>query len=184
MPRPFDVKRVFKRGSDQGSASPMTWETRLAHVGHLIDTQGYVADLAIVVADTNAIASGILMRSGLYHGGWSHWTLVVETDPDQLHQAVRRSQAADGVAADGVAADDAARLWLARLGAVGALLDRHPLPLTDLCLLEVGDGFVVEALTETRTDATSTWLPASLEMTAEEVASTIEMRRARGGRPG
>jgi hypothetical protein len=57
--------------------------------------------------------------------------------------------------------------WAAKLSAIGSVLDGQNATFRELCIIEVDDGFVVQALE--RSGASSEWAPASLEIRTGEV---------------
>ena len=88
---------------------------------------------------------------------------------------MKRTSAA--VPADGVGATGVGPNWAGRLRGVGMLLDRERVPVRDVCILDVGDGFVVEALAAGHGEDDSSrpaWAPISREYGAAEVESVVQ----------
>jgi hypothetical protein len=67
--------------------------------------------------------------------------------------------------------------WAAKLRAVGSVLDGHNATFRELCVIEVDDGFVVQAFE--RRGTSSEWVPASLEIRTGDVASESQSKPAR-----
>ena len=67
--------------------------------------------------------------------------------------------------------------WAAKLRAVGSVLDGQGSEFRELCVIEVDDGFVVQA--RVRAKKTSAWTSVSLEIGAGDIASGRPPKPAR-----
>ncbi len=67
--------------------------------------------------------------------------------------------------------------WAAKLRAVGSVLDGQDATFRELCVIEVDDGFVVQALERVKTS--SEWVPASLEIRTGDIACEPQAKPAR-----
>jgi len=87
--------------------------------------------------------------------------------------------AADGKGSD---AEPRARTWTERLRALGSLLDQRAEPMRDVCVLDVGGGFVVQSLVPASTDPAGSWALASREYSEVEVGQAVDALET-AGRP-
>ena len=60
-----------------------------------------------------------------------------------------------------------------QLEAVGRILDGRPRPLKEVCVLQAGDGFIVQGFEPTFGLASSSYAPVTIQIEAEEVRAAL-----------
>lgn len=154
------------------------WAGRLGAIGLALDETGItLRDLSISVAGEEAWLCGWAWFQARTRSGWS--VMALRLDGDRLvlvDPAGRPLERAVGASARPP--------WAPRLRAIGLLLDRSGVQLIDPWLVEVGDGFVVTALTAMDAGRASR-IPLSREFGAEDLEAALLAERAEhAGRQG
>jgi hypothetical protein len=149
-PNPDRLQETSALPEADGEAEE-TWQERLATVGRAIDAARYdLREVVVTTAGPLVLVSALAWSSGLYGGRWFPVTLLVG------ERTVRPLGVDVALQVTDVGG------WTRRLTAVAKQLDRVPGALSDVCVLEVEGGFVVEALV--RDLARQAWVLTSLEV--------------------
>jgi hypothetical protein len=175
------------------------WAQRLHAVGQALDHFGPMRDLVITVAGNQIMVTGLGWVFGVFHTGYVPVTLLVAGEMPYL---IKPSPDADNSLATNVAdsmRSGALSTWVAallpapgdrppeesawtnRLRAIGRLLDKEPVQLRDPCFFEVNGGFLLEARYRAREGGGNTWLPVTVEITAEDIATEMPKKPSRIG---
>jgi hypothetical protein len=166
------VFRLLKRHESPADAPAFEegWTGRLHAVGRALDEyDSPFRDLAIVTTGHDVWITALGYHTGRYHAAWAPLTLWVEDDDTQYVtaepiQIERPRPAGWSVVKETVP-------WTTRLRALGVLLDRLPSPLRDVVVLDVDGGFVVQGRTRSASAEGETWVGATHEVTAREIAA-------------
>ena len=168
------VFRLLKR-ADAALSGPSFeggWTGRLHGIGRALDERdAIVRDIAIATAGYDTWLSAFEYRGGMYHSAWASVTFRVE-DHATAYVAVDLAPL-PRVRPAGWSALTPPEPWVTRLRALGLIMDQSASPPRDLVILDVGGGFVVQALVATGETSGERWANLTREIDAVTIAAAV-----------